>query len=564
MKEEAILHIPLSQYAYSQDENHLAIRLRTAKNDCKSCVLYFGDRCYPKEKIEVTPLEMELAGSDQVFDYYETTIETDYTRVCYYFEITDGNKVLYYCERGLIEHIEVSRTEYFQFPYIRREEVCRIPAWAKDMVMYHIFPDSFATDKNYISKVPVTMGVTKCDGTTADVKSNLGGNLRGIIANLDYLKELGVNCIYLNPVFVANSYHKYDTADYMDIDPCFGTKQDMKELVAACHSRGIRVLFDGVFNHCGPDFFAFVDVLKNGSKSKYYDWFYDMPDKVEYKNPPNYAAFAYVKEMPKLNTSNPELREYLINVGTYWIREVGIDGWRLDVANEIDHDFWRHFKTAIRKEKPDALMIGEIWEASWVWLMGAQMDSTMNYRFTYLCTDFFAKQVMSVTEFDESVQRMIYRYPREVSLAQMNFLDSHDVPRFLSLCEGDRRRMRLAFFYLIMGYGIPSIFYGDEYYLDGYKESEYRQPMPWLKPDNAYEDFKRWISFRHENSAIRNGSYKTVLTDDDNRVYAFARENKEQKIVIVINNSDKPYLMSKDLIGVEKDIEAFGYFIHVI
>lgn len=570
MKKEAILHIPLSQFAYAEDENHLAIRLRTAKADCTECVLYYGDRCDSHPQIEVTPLVMELVGSDQMYDYYETIIETSYTRVCYYFTICDEKEKLYYCERGLVNDIEVSRTEYFQFPYIRREETCKIPAWAKDMVMYHIFPDSFASEKGKLSNKPVRCSVMKKDGELADSVTKLGGTLRGVMENLDHLTKLGVNCIYLNPIFVANSYHKYDTVDYFDIDPCFGTKSEMRELVARCHANGIRVILDGVFNHCGPDFFAFDDVLKKGKASPYFDWFYDLPENVVYADPPNYAAFAYVKEMPKLNTSNPELEEYLIRVGTYWITEIGIDGWRLDVANEINHDFWRHFKAAIRKVRPDAIMIGEIWEDSWVWLSADQMDSSMNYRFTYLCMDFFAKQTMSVTDFHESMQRMIYRYPTQVSLAQMNFLDSHDVPRFLSYCDGDRRRMRLAFFYLLMGYGVPSIFYGDEFYLSGATEDEYRQAMPWGSKDNAIEDFGNWIALRHANSALRNGSYKGIHMDDDNRVYAFVRKNKEQKVLVVIHNSDGVCDVSDDLRWAAKEegftlgdtltLEAYGYY----
>lgn len=574
MKKEAIMHIPLSQFAYAENENRLAIRIRTAKADIKECILFYGDRCYPHEKMEVTGLPMKIVGSDQIYDYYEAIIETDYTRVCYYFKISDETSQLFYCERGLVNDIEVSRTEYFQFPYIRREEVCQIPDWAKNMIMYHIFPDSFATGKRSIVNKPAKCQVPMVNGAIADSVTNLGGTLRGIIENIDYIQELGINCVYLNPIFAANSYHKYDTIDYFDIDPCFGTKNDMKELVNTCHANGIRVIFDGVFNHCGPNFFAFADVLEKGKESKYYDWFYGMPEKVEFKDPPNYAAFAYVKEMPKLNTSNPELEEYLIRVGTYWIEEVGIDGWRLDVANEVNHDFWRHYKAAIRKVKPDAIMIGEIWEDSWIWLMGDQMDSTMNYRFTYLCMDFFANQKMSVADFDQSMQKMICRYPTQVSLAQMNFLDSHDVPRFLSYCDGDRRRMRLAFFYLFMGYGVPSVFYGDEHYLSGVSEEQYRQPMPWGNEDNAYEDFKEWIKIRKNNSCLMDGSYNTAFIDEENRIYGFVRENEQQRAVIILNNSDKAYAVSKELedkaalLGAKfvsgSLIDEYGYLIDIV
>ena len=223
------------------------------------------------------------------------------------------------------------------------------------------------------------------------------------------------------------------------------------------------------------------------------------------------------------------------------MKEAGIDGWRLDVANEINHDFWRHFRSAVRKIKPDAFFIGEIWEDAGTWLTGDQFDSTMNYRFSYLCRDFFAERKMKVSEFDAQIHKMILRYPWQVALAQMNFLDSHDVPRFLSYCGGDRRRMELAFFYLFMSVGIPSVFYGDEQYLMGVTEPEYRQAMPWTSEDNCYEKFKEWAMLRKYHPALKKGDYHTVLTDDEKGIYAFSREFEKDKIVVVLNNSDEAH-----------------------
>lgn len=534
MNKSAVLHIPLSQYAFAEDEHTIIIRLRTAKNDIMRCVLYYGDRVDPVEPIGVKELSMEKVASDDLFDYYETKISDIYTRVCYYFLLDDGEEKLYYYERNFCEQMVCGRTEYFQFPYIRREDIIAIPDWAEDIVMYHIFPDSFASGRRELCKVPGKARLS--DGSVSE--SHLGGTLRGVTENLDYLKELGVNCIYLNPVFTANSYHKYDTADYFGIDPCFGTKEDLKELVQCCHKNGIRVILDGVFNHCGPNFFAFRDVLEKGKASAYYDWFYYMPEPVKFTDPPSYEAFAYVKEMPKLNTGNPKVEEYLCEVGTYWIKEADIDGWRLDVANEINHDFWRKFRSKVRSVKPDIFLIGEIWEDAGCWLAGDQFDSTMNYTFSYLCKDFFAKRTMKVTEFDAQIGRMIMRYPRRVALAQMNFLDSHDVPRFLSYCEGDRRKMGLAFFYLFMGVGIPSVFYGDEYYIEGIKESEYRQAMPWGEEENCAEKFRLWIALRRRHPALRKGSYRGVYLDDATGCYGFVRECEEECLLILLHNGD--------------------------
>lgn len=534
MRKEAILHIPLSQYAYAQDEHTLVIRIRAGRDDIGRCLLYYGDRADPADAVRMTEITMRKVAADDLFDYFEGVISDRYTRVCYYFLLESGEERQYYYSRGFCGRMDCGRTEFFQFPYIRREDIHAIPPWAKELVMYQIFPDSFASGRRFI----------KGDGErllAGDVRTEgkLGGTLSGIRENLDYLAELGVNCIYLNPVFAANSYHKYDTIDYFAVDPCLGTAEELKEMVAECHSRGIRVLLDGVFNHCGPDFFAFRDVLEKGEDSEYRDWFYRMPLPVLYRDPPNYEAFAYVKEMPKLNTGNPQVADYLCRVGEYWIKEADIDGWRLDVANEVDHDFWRRFRKAMRAAKEDCFLIAEIWEDSNVWLRGDQFDSSMNYTFTYLCRDFFAMRKISAEEFDRQIHKMLLRYPKTVSLVQMNFLDSHDVPRFLSYCGADQRRFELALFYLFMGYGIPSVFYGDECYIRGTAEPEYRAPMDWERVSlGTAAGIAGWIRLRKEHKALTSGDYVTVHVDSGRGIYVFARVCEEETLYICMNNSD--------------------------
>jgi len=300
------------------------------------------------------------------------------------------------------------------------------------------------------------------------------------------------------------------------------------------------VILDGVFNHCGSDFFAFRDVLAKGAESRYYDWFYDMPANVEFKDPPEYEAFAYVKEMPKLNTGNPDVIEYFCNVGKYWIEEADIDGWRLDVANEINHDFWREYRKAVRGVKKDCFLIAEIWEEAGIWLQGDQFDSTMNYTFSYLCKDFFATDKISVTEFDEQINKMFMRYSWKTDFCQMNFLDTHDVPRFLSYCGGDIEKLKLAATYMMTCVGIPSIFYGDECAIEGVTEPEYRKEMPWkyvVNMTELYSYYMKLIRIRNSEVVLRRGSYKTVLTDDTG-LYVFVRSLGEEKIYVVFNNSN--------------------------
>ena len=526
-----ILHEPLSKDAYMINESTLVISLRAPKGDLKDATILYGDRVCMHEPIDTTELKLELVATDEIYDHFEVEFETEYTRVCYYFKLTDyQGQVKYFSEYGFTDSIDRNRTEYFQFPYLRKEDMITMPEWTKTMVMYHIFPDSFASGKE-------TIAVEKKVINEGDIeyRSNLGGTINGIKENLDYIADLGANCIYINPIFKANSYHKYDTVDYMDIDPCFGTLDDFKELVKVAHSKGIRIILDGVFNHCGPDFFAFKDVLKNGEKSKYVDWFYKLRFPIVERPIPNYEAFAYVPEMPKLNTGNPEVVKYCCEVGKFWIRECGIDGWRMDVANEINHEFFREFKKAIREEDPESFLIGEIWEDSRVWLLGDQFDSTMNYTFTNTCKDFFAKGKISVSEFDAKIARMNRRYPRQVALAQMNFLDTHDVERFLSACSGDIDRLKLALGYMMTAVGIPSIFYGDEKGISGTTEPEYRKPMDWQKKSDLDDFYKKVIHIRRKSSALNQGAYKTVECDDNKGIYSFLREYQEEKVLVLIN-----------------------------
>lgn len=536
MKIEAILHIPLSKDAFAIEEKAIVVRLRTGKNDIGYCSVFYGDRVCMKEPIEVKEILMEKIASDSYFDYYEAIIRSEYTRVCYYFRIKDleGN-VVYYSEYGITEQINCHRTQYFQFPYIHRNDIIRAPEWTKDMVMYHIFPDSFASGKRKIEKTGKQ--ITVAPDLQAEARN--GGTIRGIIENLDYLLKLNINCIYLNPIFKAASYHKYDTIDYFEIDPCFGTKEEFRYLVQKCHSLGIRVILDGVFNHCGSGFFAFQDVLKNGEKSKYKNWFYEMTFPVKTIVPPNYEAFAYVPEMPKLNTANPEVEKYFCEVGRYWIRETDIDGWRLDVANEINHNFWRTFRNAVHEEKADAFMIGEIWEDSSIWLQGDQFDSTMNYTFSYICREFFAEKSIDVQTFAEKIHHMYLRYPEPVADMQMNFLDTHDVPRFLSYCNGNKEAFKLAVLFMMTAKGIPSVFYGDEMEIEGMTEETYRSPMPWEKEheDNFISYYSQLIALRRKYKALQVGNYRTIICDKQNEIYGYAREYDKEKIYIIMNVS---------------------------
>ena len=441
------------------------------------------------------------------------------------------------------------------------------PTWYERGMVYQIFPDRYARDENWRERTLAEVekprkGIQRrmvedwneppeyerAEDGSIKTWDFYGGSLKGIQNDLPRIAELGFTAIYLNPIFEAASNHRYDTADYTKIDPILGTEQDFTELCEAAEKLGISIILDGVFNHTGDDSIYFnrygnypgVGAWQS-EDSPWRDAFYFHEDG-------SYDCWWGVGNMPAINESSELVRERLLGkdgVIRKWLR-AGAHGWRLDVANEINHEFWRAFRHAVRAVKEDIFLIGEIWEEAGIWLQGDQFDSTMNYTFSYLCRDFFGKGELSVSEFDAQMQRMIYRYPWQVSLAQMNFLDSHDIPRFLSYCNGNRKRMELAFFYLFMGVGVPSVFYGDELYIDGMKELEYRAAMDWQAvmeqqaennrlQGNLAEKFSCWIALRKEHVALRKGNYRTIYCNDMMGVYVFLRSFGDDKVLVFLN-----------------------------
>lgn len=534
MNKSAILHIPMSQYAYGMDESHVVIRLRTAKDDLRKCTLYYGDRACRKTPVIFTKVEMKIMAQAPLYDYYEVVLENPYKRLCYYFELDDGTeKILYYgdcfCETPVDD-----RSEYYQLPFNHRADIVNPPKWAQDAVIYNIFPDSFATGKE---KVSGQASQKQWEGQT--VCGKLGGTIRGITENVSYIKKLGLNAIYINPVFAAGEYHKYDLIDYFHIDPCFGTNEDFKELVETFHANGIKVIIDGVFNHCGWKFFAFEDVVQKGQQSAYKDWFYGLqfpvirPDNGE--DYPNYECFGYERLMPKLNTANLQVQEYFCKVGRYWVEEFHTDGWRLDVASEVNDGFWRKFHEEVKAVNPEAILIGEVWESANHWLDGTIFDSAMNYDFRKHCKRFFAEGSIDAAEFDGRVTDMRMRYRRQTVYAQLNILDSHDVSRFLSVCGEDRRRYKLAIVFQMCFPGIPSVFYGDEFGITGIREEEYRQPMPWGRQDELYAFFEQAIRMRKQQKALTQGDYHTLNAVAGSRFYGFERTYEKQRVMIFLN-----------------------------
>ena len=539
MQCNAIRHVPMSADAHGISEQKVLFRLRAARGDLKSCTLYYADRACRQTPVVFSSSAMRVAAQDEWFDYYEVILESPYKRLCYYFALDDGQETLLYYGDFFAHGRVDDRSEYYQLPFNHRADVADIPQWAKDAVVYNIFPDSFATARGMISGRPVER---LWNGRTT--RGKLGGTINGITQNLGYIKGLGFNCIYINPIFAAGEYHKYDLLDYFHIDPCFGTDEDFRRLVKTCHAQGIRVIVDGVFNHVGWNFFAFEDVVEKGEDSPYRDWFYGLKFPVERPATgdeyPGYECFGSERMMPKTNTENPEVIQYFCKVGRYWLQEFDIDGWRLDVASEINDAFWRCFRTAVKEVKPDCLLIGEVWESAQHWLGGEMFDSTMNYDFRKHCRRFFAERSIDAARFDGRVTNMRMRYKYNVLYGQLNLLDSHDVSRFLSLCQLERARMKLAVLFQMTFIGIPSVFYGDEKGIAGILEDEYRHPMEWGARNEELERFyQRAIALRNQCPELRRGDFATLCARAGSGVYAYCRTLETSSVCVLLNNQSK-------------------------
>lgn len=531
MNPATIFHRPMSEYAFALDDTHYIFRLRTGKGEAESVRFYYADRAVMTPKLQFAPLPMEKFRTDRYFDWYEIRLETRFERIAYYFELQNGVETLFYYGDCYEMAGTPTRADYFQLPFNHRADRFAAPAWTRDAVVYNIFPDSFAAGKRLAPN-----GAPPCRG----------GTVRGVTENLDYIASLGFNCIYLNPIFAARSYHRYDTLDYYRIDPHMGAEDDLRDLVRRAHALGIRVILDGVFNHVSSDHPFFRDVLEKGRASRYYSCFYALPETPRLPaagDLPGYTCFSYVADMPKTNTADPFLRQYFCDVGAYWVRKFDVDGWRLDVANELDDGFLRAFRASVKAAKSDALIVGEVWENAAHYLGGDMLDSAMNYDFRRYCRRFFAEQTVDAETFDTNVSTLLLRYNENALFAQLNLLDSHDVSRFLSLCGGKTERMELAVLLQMTFPGMPCVFYGDEKGLCGESEPEYRRPMAWDASSPLEEVYRRMIALRKTHPALRYGSFHTELACGG--VYRYSRVWNGTKITVAMNLGAEPVKAEK-------------------
>ncbi len=450
------------------------------------------------------------------------------------------------------------------------------PDWVQDSIFYQIFPDRFAKSRrNPSGNLPFEAWDSA--PTSHGFK---GGDLYGVAEKLDYLKNLGITAIYLNPIFASASNHRYHTFDYYNVDPLLGGNQALQELLEQAHKRDMRVILDGVFNHASRGFWQFHHVLECGNGSPYRDWFFfdherlnghkhwgAYPTHQEIKalqhedsvTAIGYRAWWNLPALPKFNTKTPAVREFLFGVAEFWIK-FGIDGWRLDVAEEIDDDsFWQEFRARVRKVNPEAYIVAEIWHESQRWLQGDQFDAIMNYDVTKPVLAFFPdshldlrvlhqqsnyhgiQHAIDAHEFANRIDHNLQLYQNDITYAQLNLLDSHDTPRFLSCAGGDKNALKLAWLFMFSYPGAPCIYYGDEIGLDGEHDPYCRKSFPWEESKwdkNLLSYAREVIRLRKEHPALRRGDFRRLWSVDG--TYVFSRALDGETLIIGLNASGSP------------------------
>ena len=532
MKASALRHLSFYPFVQPLARNRAQFLLEAASGDLSAAEMVWWKRTEPEQRHR-TALEVRYDDGTRA-QWAGLTVfpeEAHYIRYC--FRMTDGEG-----KEGWLDAVglrgDLDPAGCFELLQINETDVISVPEWAEGCVYYQVFPERFARGGAERS------GLAEWDA--APTRENyLGGTLPGITQRIPYLADLGIECIYLNPVFTADFNHKYATTDYFSVDPQFGTERDLADLVDAAHRSGIRVILDGVFNHTGVHFPPFADLMRNGENSRYRDWFHPR------RFPVTCSAVCYecvgdYAYMPRLNGGNPEVREYVRDVMLYWMEHARIDGWRFDVADELDRHAVIWWREEIRRKYPEAVLLCETWGDASRLLGPDGFDCAMNYPFRDAMVGFFAHGTLSEKDLETRLKGLLMRYPDPMNHAMYNCLGSHDTVRFLTECGGEKWRMKLAMAFQMLFPGAPAVYYGDELGMAGGNDPGCRGGMAWDRPDRellAWE--KELIACRKRHPAVRRGSFETLAADPEARVFAFRRTLGQDRVTAVFNMGETLY-----------------------
>ncbi|MHB8636514.1 MAG: alpha amylase N-terminal ig-like domain-containing protein [Fimbriimonadaceae bacterium] len=513
------------------DRGRLQMSLRVRPHDIQHIVLH----------VDGGPdIAMREVGEDELYARFRADATWDRsTNIAYDFRLVDGARTAYFGPNGLTES---PKGNLFMLDAATYKPFV-VPGWVERSVIYQIFPDRFA------------------DGDTTNDPKNvspwngpltyntwLGGDFAGVQQHIDYLRRLGISCIYFNPIFQSPVYHRYETSDYHLVARELGTNAEFDSLTKQLNSFGIRTVLDGVFNHTATDFAPFADVVKNGASSRYAHWYTFKGFPVKLGRDHNYVAWDDYPSMPKLNHANPEVQKYIWGVPKFWDAQAAVAGWRLDAANEVPDAFWRGFRKAVKAVNPDDWIVGEVWGDASHWLRGDMWDSVMNYPFLFATTGFVGVGGDGKpSTFMQKVLANYATYAPQVSRNMMNLIDSHDTPRILNACGGHRRLANLAAILEFGWVGAPTVYYGDELGMAGGRDPDNRRGMTWDKatPSNpTLSLYERLIAARTHSPELQSGDPISLLVDDRHQTLAFGRRLNGKFAVCAVNRSDSTQILN--------------------
>ncbi|MBE3574308.1 MAG: alpha amylase N-terminal ig-like domain-containing protein [Firmicutes bacterium] len=531
-------------YSSLSPDGQWVVRANSAAGDVQRAELVYFPAGGPEASSAAQTAPMHVVATAGKIATWEARLPLPALPVKYYFQFQDGQATATLGQKEPAqEHpFEAGATQLNtqRFPLVR---------WTQGAVFYQVFPDRFADGdpRNDPANVTPWNGPVRRDTSG----QYFGGDLKGLTDRLPYLAQLGVTALYLNPIFAAQSSHRYDTVDYMKIDPMLGTLDDFHAFLNAAHALGMRVILDGVFNHTGTGFWAFQDVLKNGARSPYAKWYYFKGFPVT-MSPPNYEGWAGLASLPKLNLENPEVRDYILNVVRYWTAQ-GIDGWRLDVPNEIRAPgFWEEFRQTVKAIHPNAYIVGEIWQVAPEWLQGTRFDALMNYPIGYyaLRPTFAGQAGWSLRRMDGEIHRVLASYADVADEMNFNLVDSHDTERILTALGGGNlgdtpapaaiTRLKLLTAIQFTLPGVPVIWNGDERGMLGEKGDNWdaqRAPIQWdQKDEGVFAYYQRLIALRKATPALWGADFTTLWLDDQGQTYAYQRGLGKDGVIVALNN----------------------------
>ena len=564
----SISHRGMSPDAYALNENEIVINLKTGKDITAVSIIHedpFAGGATGFAAWDGKAEPMTISRELKYHCLWTITLKPPYKREQYYFSISDGNKTVFLFEDGFYSPESANKPgrlrQYFKFPWLNRSDVFAPPAWVSDTIWYQIMPDRFRRGSSAPKRFPLRKWE---DPKNIHFWDFYGGDLKGIAEKLDYLSELGITGIYMTPIFLSNSNHKYNTFSYDIIDPDFGTEEDLITLVDKAHSLGIRVMLDAVFNHCGTEFPQWQDVVEKGPESAYWDWFYvqqwPLP-KILRNTAGKIYSFAFTGMMPKLNTNNPEVADYFLERCKRWVRQWHIDGIRFDVGNEVSHSFLQTLRRGLKAENPDIFLLGEIWHDSLPFLLGNEYDSTMNYPFLQ-CLNNFYLDGLDARELEYGLSRCYSMYPEQVNNVLFNFLDTHDTMRCVTRCGGDRDALYQQLTLLMTLPGSACIYYGTEIALEGGDDPDCRRPMPWHKIetgecDEALAEAAALIRLRRAYPQLRRGKILWKHFDEAPRLICYGRNmGEDYTIAVYINAGDREVTVPTDNILYSRHLQG--------